>query len=454
MARLVEDLSAAIAAAFETDEYRNRHQEIHGELEERHERAINEIGEKARAQGIALVRTPSGFGFGPFNDKRDAVIEPEEFAKLSAEAQKRTGELISQLQKELAEVLRQMPKWRREALERMRSLDREVARTAIVSLIEELKGAYEALPHVLEYLDQVKEDTLEHAAALRSRKEGEPPTLFGIPIPKPEGIEAPMRRYAVNVLIEHSSARGAPVVYEDHPSHAALVRSSTRRRCVSSSPASGRCSCCRRKKEALEEVAPEPGAGGLGNRPLTHRRDDELLLASKRVEHVPVGPFVPLDEQQRRREHPADPRGAAVRPAVAAHDRPDLPGPLRGGVQYHARADVPGEQAEPQAVGPVLLAQPVDDPDQARGLQVDVDGVVALVRLDAVEQFRLHRGEAAGTHHRREPPGAGSLAVQAGVVQDHDGRVRRARAVHERGQALAVHGDRKLFHGSLLDWQE
>jgi lon-related putative ATP-dependent protease len=223
MARLVEDLSAAIAAAFETDEYRNRHQQIHGELEERHERAINEIGEKAREQGIALVRTPSGFGFGPFNEKRDAVMEPEEFARLPAEEQKRTGERISQLQKELAEVLHQMPKWRREALERMRSLDREVARTAIVSLIEELKGEHAALPGVLEYLDQVKEDALEHAAAFRQRKEGEPPTLFGIPIPQPEGIEAPMRRYAVNVLIEHSGAGGAPVVYEDHPSHAALV---------------------------------------------------------------------------------------------------------------------------------------------------------------------------------------------------------------------------------------
>jgi lon-related putative ATP-dependent protease len=223
MARLVEDLSAAIAAAFETDEYRNRHQEIHAELEERHERAINEIGEKARAQGIALVRTPSGFGFGPFNKKGDAVIEPEEFAKLPAEEQRRYEERISQLQKDMTDALHQMPKWRRDALDRMRSLDREVTRAAVVTLIEELKAQYAALPDVHEYLEQVKEDTLEHAAAFRTRKEGETPTLFGIPIAPPEGAEAPMRRYAVNVLIAHSGARGAPVIYEDHPSHAALL---------------------------------------------------------------------------------------------------------------------------------------------------------------------------------------------------------------------------------------
>jgi lon-related putative ATP-dependent protease len=223
MARLVEDLAAAIAAAFETDEYRTRHQQIHGELEGRQERATQGLGDKARAQGIALVRTPGGFGFGPFNAKNDGVMDPEEFAKLPATEQKRLEESIAKLQKELSDLLHEMPKWRREALDRMRELDREVTRIAVASLIDELKATYAALPEVLDYLEQVREDTLEHAAAFRSSKEAEPPTLFGIPIPQAEGAEAPMRRYAVNVLIEHAAPRGAPVVYEDHPSHAALV---------------------------------------------------------------------------------------------------------------------------------------------------------------------------------------------------------------------------------------
>jgi lon-related putative ATP-dependent protease len=223
MARLVEDLGAAIAAAFETEEYRNRHREIELELVERQERAINALGERARAQSIALIRTPSGFGFGPMNKAQDGVMEPEEFARLSAEEQKRYQELISALQKELGDILHEMPKWRRDALDRMRGLDREVTRTAVSSLIDELKNAYAALPEVQAYLAEVQEDTLEHAAAFRQAKEGEPPTFFGLPLARPEGAEPPFRRYAVNVLIEHAGARGAPVVYEMHPSHAALI---------------------------------------------------------------------------------------------------------------------------------------------------------------------------------------------------------------------------------------
>ena len=223
MARLVEELSAALAAAFETDEYRNRHREIETELAERQERALNDLGERARADGIALVRTPSGFGFGPLSKAGDGVMEPDEFGKLEAKEQQRLQESIGRLQKELGDLLHLMPKWRREALDKMRNLDREVTRAAVNSLIEELKAAYAALPRVQEYLERVKQDTLENAAVFRQAKDGEPPTLFGIPLPRPEGAEGPFRRYAVNVLIAQTGAQGAPVVTEDHPSHAALV---------------------------------------------------------------------------------------------------------------------------------------------------------------------------------------------------------------------------------------
>ena len=223
MARLVEDLSAAIAAAFETDEYRNRHREIETELSERQEHALNALGARARGDGIALVRTPSGFGFGPFNKAGDGVMEPEDFGKLEPAEQRRVEQRIDALQKELGDLLHLMPKWRREAHDKMRSLDREVTRAAVNSLIDELKAEYATLPEVQSYLDRVKADTLENAAAFRQAKDGEAPTLFGMPLPRLEGMEGPFRRYSVNVLMAHAGARGAPVVSEDHPSHAALL---------------------------------------------------------------------------------------------------------------------------------------------------------------------------------------------------------------------------------------
>ena len=221
MARLVEELRAAVPAAFETDEYRNRRQQIEAEFGEHQEHVLGELSERARTQHIALIRTPTGFGFGPMSG--DTVMEPEEYRKLPAAEQKRLEDLVTKLQEELERVLHDLPKWRRESTRKLRELNREVTRTAVNSTIDEVKAEYRALPAVQEYLAEVQEDMLENAEAFRASKEGEPVTMFGIPMARADAPEATLRRYVVNVLIEHTGAAGAPIVFEDNPSHDALV---------------------------------------------------------------------------------------------------------------------------------------------------------------------------------------------------------------------------------------
>jgi lon-related putative ATP-dependent protease len=224
MARFVEDLRTAIPAAFESDQYRNRRQEIESQFGEQQETAIAAVGEHAKAQGIALLRTPAGFGFAPV--KGDGVMGPKEFAKLPEDEQQRLEAAIAELQKELERAIHEMPKWRREAQRKLRELNREVTRAAVMSLIEELKSAYADLEQVMQYLAAVQEDVLDHAEAFQQAKDGETPTLFGIPLPQADTSESALRRYQVNVLIAHEPAGdggGAPIVYEDNPTHANLI---------------------------------------------------------------------------------------------------------------------------------------------------------------------------------------------------------------------------------------
>jgi lon-related putative ATP-dependent protease len=221
MQRLVEDLQAGIPAAFETDEYRARRQEIETEFNERQEQAIGAVGAKARQGNIALLRTPSGFAFAPMH--QDGVMEPDKFRALPAEEQTRIETAIAALQAELEKVIEEVPKWRREAQRRLRELNRQVTRSAVASLIEDLANDWGALPQVREYLVRVQEDVLDHAEHFRQPKEGEQPTLFGIPVPRAEPGDSPLKRYQVNVLVEHSKSQGAPVVYEDNPNYGNLI---------------------------------------------------------------------------------------------------------------------------------------------------------------------------------------------------------------------------------------
>jgi lon-related putative ATP-dependent protease len=221
MEQVVEDLRTGIPAAFESDEYRARQREIETEFSDRQEQAIGAIGERAKDQGLALVRTPAGFGFGP--RQGDAVMSPDDFRKLPAAEQKRLEDAISGFQDDLERAIHDVPKWRREAQRKLRELNRQVTRTSVNGLIEELKAAYQPLPQVVEYLARVQEDMIDHAEVFRQPKEGEQPTLFGVPLSIPEIGESFLRRYQVNMLIEHAAAGGAPIVYEDNPTHDNLI---------------------------------------------------------------------------------------------------------------------------------------------------------------------------------------------------------------------------------------
>lgn len=224
MARLVEDLRAGIPAAFETDEYRTRIQEIETEFNELHSKAVSEIGDRARAQHIGLLRTPAGLGFAPMaTGKEDEVMEPDEFAKLPEDEQRQIRDRIARLQEELEAAMHELPKSRREAQRRVRELNREVTNAAVNSLMEEIKAEYETFPEVRAYLVAVQNDVLDHADFFQQPHEADRPTLFGVPLARPSDDDSPFRRYEVNVLIEHSADTGAPVVYEDNPSHDNLV---------------------------------------------------------------------------------------------------------------------------------------------------------------------------------------------------------------------------------------
>ena len=81
------------------------------------------------------------------------------------------------------------------------------------ALIEELKKEYLKLPDVPEYLADVQKDIVDNAENFREPKEGEQVTLFGMPLPQAQAAEVALRRYRVNVLIDHSASNGAPVIY-------------------------------------------------------------------------------------------------------------------------------------------------------------------------------------------------------------------------------------------------
>lgn len=224
MDKLVEELRTALSSAFESEEYHARRQEIREEFQENQEGAFEEIRKRALEQDLALLHTPAGLIFAPTRD--GDVLSPDEVQKLSEERRKELEARAMELQEELQKRLRQVPRWQREMRERLKELNRQFANLAVGGLIHELREKYEGLPEVVEYLNEVQQDIIENVKDFLPQDDGQqaagessfPPAIFRSQAGPPS-----LRRYQVNVLVDHSNSRGAPVIYEDNPNYQNLI---------------------------------------------------------------------------------------------------------------------------------------------------------------------------------------------------------------------------------------
>lgn len=218
MRRLVEDISTAIPAAFEADEYRSRVDEIDDSAKERIADALNELRKEAESQRIMLLETPTGFAFAPM-DRANEALSPKEFKELPEKEQKRIQSAVSDLQQKLQDILRRFPSWRKETRERIKELNREVIRFSVTHLIDELKNKYADFKEIIEYLDAVQNDLVENADEFFPGHETSP---FAELTPAGAGSN-PFLRYRVNLFMDHSQSQAAPVVYENLPNHTNLI---------------------------------------------------------------------------------------------------------------------------------------------------------------------------------------------------------------------------------------
>jgi lon-related putative ATP-dependent protease len=216
MSRLVEELRAAIPALFESEEYRTRVQEIEGELKEKQETEIEAIRRSAKDKDVALMRTPNGFAFAPLRNEQ--VINPKDFKNLPDEVKQKFDSDIEELQAQLEHVLRLIPQWRREAREKLIQLNTEVAMSVVGHLIDELREQYRKHEAVVNYLNTVQQDVIANVDDFRRNEDEEPSFLASI-----QQRGSSLRRYEVNVLVDHTDTSGAPVVFEDNPTYQNLI---------------------------------------------------------------------------------------------------------------------------------------------------------------------------------------------------------------------------------------
>lgn len=228
MDRLVERLRQELVGAYQSREYRRLREQAHKPVEESRDRLLREMTDRATREGFVLSVSPVGATLMPTMQERP--ITADQLARMSDEERQQIRERTERLSEVIRDGFAHVERLEREAHARMADHDRQVAEDVVGPEVQEYITKYRDRPRVVEYLERVRRDVVEHADAIRqslsqqAAEDTQPPPVRALLAEiEGDGASGLFDRYRVNVLIEHRDRHAAPVVTESHPTYYNLL---------------------------------------------------------------------------------------------------------------------------------------------------------------------------------------------------------------------------------------
>ena len=222
METLVETLKKKIPLSFENENYLNKKKEVVERYRNKQAELFKEFEKKVNKEGFALVQIQMGpysrpgifplIEGNPINlDQVETMVEE---GKLTKEELERMKAKQSELVNELETIFKETRKSEKEIKEELASLDHEVISPIVRDTVSDIREKFgnEKVQH---YLEEVQEDILANLGRFREKEET-PSPIPGLVIPQPADS---FGEYQVNVLVDNSETKGAPIIVELTPNY-------------------------------------------------------------------------------------------------------------------------------------------------------------------------------------------------------------------------------------------
>jgi len=211
---LIKTLRIELPKAFESKEYEMQKGRIIEEFQQKQSEYFSRLDEEAKTRGFAVKRGPTGVLIVPIKENGEPLTK-EEFEALDDKDRKKMEETGRMFQEKLNDVVRVLRDADRLVRDMLSKLERMIALDLIGPLVEVMKVKYKNFEKVSQYLDDAKEEILSHLDEFRAQEEQPSPIPF---LKMPKG-EASFVKYTVNVIVNNSNCKGAPVIFESNPTY-------------------------------------------------------------------------------------------------------------------------------------------------------------------------------------------------------------------------------------------
>jgi predicted ATP-dependent protease len=215
MNELVSQLKAEIPKSFESKEYEESVSALMRENQELQQVLFNQLSERARGEGFLLEVTKVGVSLVPMVDGKP--ITAEQYEAMSPEEKKQIDARRSGLDQDVQSFLRQVRDANKNSRDRISELHRNLGLYVVGIRIDGIREQHAGFPKVLAYLDDVQEYILSHLEDFTedpSKQEGAGSSQLRL-----ETLSDPFLKYDVNVVVDNTDLKGAPVAIETNPTY-------------------------------------------------------------------------------------------------------------------------------------------------------------------------------------------------------------------------------------------
>ncbi len=215
MEQLIKSLRFEIPKVLESKDYDKQRSRLIEAFQRRQKELFQDIERETSENRFSIRKGQTSLIIVPIKDDGEPMTE-EEFNNLEPETKKRIEQIGRSLQERLDDVMRAVRDEERALKESFARLDKEMVINATGHHFDSLLNKYKANEKITQYIRDVMDDVLSHLEDFRPSEEQPTPP---IPFFKPPRNDAPFQRYMVNVLVNNSELKGAPVVFEKNPTY-------------------------------------------------------------------------------------------------------------------------------------------------------------------------------------------------------------------------------------------
>jgi lon-related putative ATP-dependent protease len=213
MDKFTDDVKKELQKAFESEDYAQKRASTVKKFDDEKNELWQEINKKASEAGFFLQRSPIGIAIIPVINGKP--ITDEQFASLPPKIMEQIRVRREKLQDDFRSDFRQFRDLDKSAEEAVEKVNKDVASFAMYHLLDVLLEKYGDISEVKEFLEAVKNDILDNLETILTA--GQPKQQPTLPFLMPGMTEDPTSTYKVNLVVDNSELKGAPVITEMSP---------------------------------------------------------------------------------------------------------------------------------------------------------------------------------------------------------------------------------------------